>query len=527
MQKRHLAATLAALALCAALGGCGDGQEAKETESGAEISVESSVISESSQDASPEPGAEEEEALSEEAAALFDAIQGWRFRLPAGSDGSVYLVVDAKGNFSGSYHEEDQADAGEGYAKGTLRLSEFEGKFTDVTKVTDCVYEVKVSDLTYLQTPGDVKTEGDVRYVYTEGYGIADAESLQIFLPGARIAKLPEKYAARIKSQQFTVSANGVTYTDVPAELPFCGMFNQETEECFTSQNGSGKNAIYMVNRGSFPGLQSQTQELNADGTYFYEDVPAGALYLVRNLCYRVPEGGYGSEDALVADAIAHFNKGEKASEFYAVKPSDQDTSVSVRFVNGYPSYLAGWSFGSNEDTRYNVARIVRIGNFVYVYGYSSSEYDDLMHGEAGTFFLSSLTFSADAKKISSASGENMTKKICAHVIAKGADFTKIYADEAVWVNSYDTELMEKYGLTEDDMYDDYAIVGLDGKYAEYELAEDCAIYVQYPEEGPFDELQGKAAFHKKLEAGTYDYLMMLFLDDKGKVVFMYEPFRP
>jgi type I restriction enzyme S subunit len=47
----------------------------------------------------------------------------------------------------------------------------------------------------------------------------------------------------------------------------------------------------YLVNRGSFPGMKNTSAEMHDDGTYLYEDMDEGGLHLVRNLCFREPEG--------------------------------------------------------------------------------------------------------------------------------------------------------------------------------------------------------------------------------------------
>ena len=70
-------------------------------------------------------------------------------------------------------------------------------------------------------------------------------------------------------------------------------------------------------------------------------------------------------------------------------------------------------------------------------------------------------------------------------------------------------------------------VIGLDGNYKEYRLSANCPIYIQYPEEGPFEGLCDQARFHKKLTDDTYDYLMELYLDENDVVTFAYEPFRP
>jgi hypothetical protein len=196
-------------------------------------------------------------------------------------------------------------------------------------------------------------------------------------------------------------------------------------------------------------------------------------------------------------------------------------------FMNGEMTFMAGWTSETNEDTRYYVARMMLLGDFVYVYAYSAAENDALMHSEAGSFYLSSLTLTADSKGISSANQEKVARKITGIVIANGADPTSLLVDEVLWVSWGDEEMRKKYGLTDDDMANDYAIVEDDGNYKVYQMSERCPIYVQFPEEGPFCEFQTKAGFRQKLSGRTYGYLMELYLDENNVITYSYEPYTP
>ena len=547
MRNRSLAAgvkvLLSALLLSVSLAGCADkGSAAKESEADVRPEVGESAERKEAQD--PE-GLENDElrgeadasgkdgkaGLSEDAAYLFDVIRGWTFCFESGAGGwDTTLTVDAEGNFNGLFHDSDMGDTGEGYDYGTLYQCTFHGRFTDVTKKSQYVYEAKVEGLAYDRNEGETEIIDQVRHVYSNAYGISGAETVEIYLPGAKVADLPEGYMSWIQPLHFGVYALDHFYWDIPEELPFCGIYNPAEQDGFFSDNVEGKNSVYLVNKASFPGLRSVRRDLNADGTYFYEDVAEDGTYAVRSLCYRDEQDFSfydGREEQFVKDCISHLLEGAEARDVYYLDSSFRDSTPDMTCINGHTSYMAGWTVGSNEDTRYYVARMTKLGSYIYVYGYSGSEYDEYLHGEAGAFLLSSLTFSGNQDRISSASTENVVRKVHAVVINRGTDPMSIYADEVIWVGSGDEALIEKYHLTEEDLTNDYAIVGIDGNYKEYQLSDRCPIYIQYPEEGPFWELQGKGAFHKKLAGGTYDYLMELYLDENDNVTFLYEPYRP
>ncbi|MBP5282297.1 MAG: hypothetical protein J6Z22_07330, partial [Lachnospiraceae bacterium] len=242
--------------------------------------------------------------------------------------------------------------------------------------------------------------------------------------------------------------------------------------------------------------------------------------------CYKQTNGQADTE-TFINDVISHFVEGKSYADLYYLDYSFADSTPDMIYMNGNLTYMAGWTCGTNEDLRYYVARMTTIGDYVYAYGHSSSEYDELMHGEAGGLYLSSLTTTGDPAKISSAGEDKVARTIHAVVTFNGADVSNILADEVVFIGLGDEDLMAQYGLTYDDMPNDYAVVGNDGVYKEYRLSENCPIYVQYPAEGPFQKLCDKARFHNKLTDNTYVYLMELFLDENGIVTFMYEPYRP
>ncbi|MCR5461230.1 MAG: hypothetical protein K6F51_15305 [Acetatifactor sp.] len=535
MKKNVFRSIAALIAIGCSLVACGPGETPSETATEASSLPEEESAAKTSTDGGEETestSVPEEEELSADAAYLFDAVRGWDFCFESGAGAwGTYLTVDEQGRFSGQYHDSDAGDVGTGYENGTISLCNFTGRFTNVARTTSGVYEATVTDLTYEKEPGDEEIKDGVRYVYREAYGISGTEKVEIYLPGAKTAKLPKEYVDWIENLRFGVSVSGQYYLNVPSELPFCGIYNPATKYGFASENVSGRNLTYLVNRASFPGLASIRSDFHEeDGTYFYQDMSQDGLYLVYNLCYLDEKGLnlWGGQEDFVNDCISHLMEGQAFRDVSFLDPSDADYAPDLSYVNGGGvSIVASWLAGNNEDTRFYVARLTKLGRFVYAYGYSSSEYDELMQGEAGSFFLSSLTFSGDRDKISSANPGKVVKKIHAIVINNGSDASQIFADEVTWINSGDEELMAKYHLTEEDLTDDYAIANDVEEYKAYVLSESCPIYVQFPEEGPFSELQTKSAFHKKLMDADHSYLMELYLDENNNVTFLYEPYRP
>ena len=517
------------LALCIALAGCSDkdGNDGATTETGEVVAASISESEEQKVTVEEESSAEEEvlkeEPLSADAAYLFEAVNGWEFEFSSGAGAwDTTLKIEKNGEFSGVFHDRDAGDTGEGYPNGTLYLSLFDGKLTDVKKLSEYVYEARVTDLTYRTEVGKQEiVDGEMR-IYSEAYGISKAEKINVYLPGAKITELPEEYLGWVGG--FSAYVYGNYYVDYPTELPYCGIYEPVEKNGFSSTNVDGKNSVYLINEANFPGLKSIRKDMNEDGTYFYQDMDELGMYCVTNLCYR-SDVALDQTDKFINDVVSHFVEGQSYQDLYYLDFSFADSMPTAIYMDGRLTYMAGWTCGSNEDTRYYVARMTKMGNYVYAYGYSASEYDKLMHGEAGGFFLGSITFSGDANKISGANDHKIARTIAAAVINNGTDPARILADEVIFIRLSDEDLMEEYHVTEEDMPNDYAILELDGIYKEYVLSPDCPVYVQYPTEGPFSALCDLKRFHNILINNTDGCLMILFLDENDNVVFMYEPF--
>lgn len=141
------------------------------------------------------------------------------------------LTVNEDGTFEGSYHDFDMGDIGEGYPEGTCYLSGFEGRFTQPKKVDEYTYSVKIESI---ELDNEVDTEeivDGVKYIYTQPYGLYDAEDILIYIPGSSIKELPEEYRS-------WVGYNDVTNL-TETELPYYGLFNVKTGDGFSSYGKS------------------------------------------------------------------------------------------------------------------------------------------------------------------------------------------------------------------------------------------------------------------------------------------------
>lgn len=158
----------------------------------------------------------------------FDNIQ---FTCASGDDagqgiavgGQTSMRIQEDGSFSASYYAMDMEDTGEDYQGGTMYYGSGFGQIAEPVRVDDYTYKAKVESITYSEA-GEESLQGGMRMVYTEVYGLEEAEEFMIYLPGKKVTQLPEAYIESVKEQLCDENGN------VPETLPFYGIFNESTQ---------------------------------------------------------------------------------------------------------------------------------------------------------------------------------------------------------------------------------------------------------------------------------------------------------
>ncbi len=103
------------------------------------------------------------------------------------------FTIEKDGYFQGNYHDSDMGVTGEGYADGTRYSSSYSGHFTDLTKINDYTYQMKLKDITYKDTPGKERIWDNTRVIYTESYCLGGTDTFLIYLPGTPLSELSEE----------------------------------------------------------------------------------------------------------------------------------------------------------------------------------------------------------------------------------------------------------------------------------------------------------------------------------------------
>ena len=538
-----------ALLLSVTLAGCGSGA-AQTQEAGKTAAEETQAAEEKTEGAAAETAetsgaAEDKKAAANDAIAgelaakkekkadektdVFAEMAGWEYEFTSGAGAwATELAVNADGTFSGTFHDANMGETGEGYEEnGTLYLSEFTGKFGEAKEREPFIYEVSIEEINYKNTPETEKIEDGTKYIYAEAYGLSGADSLLVYLPGTPIEKLDEGYMSWITPLHFREWISENSYLDLPEDLPFCGIYHQKEQLGFFSWSKEGENRQYMVNRYGLPGLVNEVAELYEDGTYHYLDRDPNGMIFVDNYCFETsPTDLEGSSEDIGRAAIGRTDEGEDMHDFYCMDYDSIEYMADVISLNGESTRYAFWDNGSGEDLRHCSARILISGDYTYVYIISVDADEELFRGEGVHFYLSSLTLSGKPDKLSSASPLGAEKKIPGYAKADKAKDT-LLVDEVTWVSGGDTETLARYGIDPEDVTNDYAIVDADGDYKAYQVAEGAPCYVQYPRIETIhgfvtlDELRDYLGKHGD------EKLMELILDKDDKVTFIYEPYTP
>ncbi len=149
----------------------------------------------------------------------FADLKDWTFDFSSGAGGwSTELEIAEDGSFRGEFVDSDMGDVAEAYPNGTVSYSGFSGTFTAPEQVDGTTYRFRIASLAYDHETGEEIVDGQ-RWIYRTAYGLDDADILYLYLPGARVAALPQEYR------------DWIGYHTPPAaeqELGFYGLFNEK-----------------------------------------------------------------------------------------------------------------------------------------------------------------------------------------------------------------------------------------------------------------------------------------------------------
>lgn len=191
--------------------------DASDTDQGA-------THSDSSDQGGPSNDASQDEVHSDETADSentlpFSELKYLEFWFSSGAGGwATQMSIRPDGSFAGLYMDGDV---------GTTYQCTFSGQFSQPEKVNDYTYSMHILSMTYEQEPGTSETKDGILYQYTTPYGLDEAETLLIYLPGAPLVELPEAYRSWVGYYDLENTTD--------TELPYYGLYNEAESEGFSS----------------------------------------------------------------------------------------------------------------------------------------------------------------------------------------------------------------------------------------------------------------------------------------------------
>jgi len=104
------------------------------------------------------------------------------------------LTIDADGTFVGKYTDSNMGEAGPGYPNGTCYISTFGGRFTDVEKVDEYTYSMRLESVETEESAGEEWIEDGILFIAAEPYGLEDGEEFILYLPGTSVNILADEF---------------------------------------------------------------------------------------------------------------------------------------------------------------------------------------------------------------------------------------------------------------------------------------------------------------------------------------------
>lgn len=149
----------------------------------------------------PETAPEPEPESPSEGDAFLESLSGTYMFCSGAGAWSTDLTLLPDGSFTGLYHDSDMGDNDpEKYPGGTVYICQFSGRFIRPEKLDETTWSLK---LDYLEldhrADGTEEFADDVRYIYSEPYGLEGTETMTVYLPDTPAEGLSEDvlWAAR------------------------------------------------------------------------------------------------------------------------------------------------------------------------------------------------------------------------------------------------------------------------------------------------------------------------------------------
>ena len=207
----------------------------------------------------------------------FEDLSKYSFEFGSGAGGwSTDFNIEKDGSFKGNYHDSDMGTIGEGYENGTIYVATFEGHFTELCKIDEYTYEMKLADITYGEEDGTEEIVDGVRYCYTnDAYGLTGTDRFFVYAPGTPVSVLNEEVYSWV---QWSVG-DGPTL-DTPI------IVNEDQQEgIYSYERLSPAEEAQTIYNSSLESYEQYTKEISAADTQGDMNELSNAQYEVADDC--------------------------------------------------------------------------------------------------------------------------------------------------------------------------------------------------------------------------------------------------
>lgn len=266
--KRKIFAVVLVIALTMSLVACGE-KENMETPIGKVEPIEEPMSTQTQieEKVSLDSTVNEEESADESVGLSFEDLSKRDYALSSGAGAwGTELSIEKDGYFHGLSFDSEMGDAGDGYPDGTRYSCQFEGQFSNITKIDEYCYEMKLEKLTYKDEVGTEKLADNVKYIASEATGLTGTDTYKVYIIGTPLSEIPENiYGPWLSyANQSETELTMIAIVNEKEELGFTSSErNAPTEEANRTMYGYQESLDYFSNQVALATTE-QEKEKNA-----------------------------------------------------------------------------------------------------------------------------------------------------------------------------------------------------------------------------------------------------------------------
>jgi uncharacterized protein YecT (DUF1311 family) len=242
---------------------------ATENESSAAINDTESTVNDAD-------GETENSGAATDESSLFDMLCQYDYAFLSGAGGwSTGFNIEKDGYFHGTYHDSDMGSTGDGYENGTMYYSAFSGYFSEPVQVDEHSYEMTILDISYEDEIDTEEIKNNLKYIYTDAYGLVGTEQFLVYLPGTPVD---------VFSEEVTMWLSMWLGDDTVLQSPVIVNVDQE-EGIYSSERQTAAEEAEDIYNSYYHAYSSKTDEFTAAETTVEMETIADESFSITDAC--------------------------------------------------------------------------------------------------------------------------------------------------------------------------------------------------------------------------------------------------